>query len=71
MKKLDDDKLPHRARVLKSIVKDVYLKFHELAIERALLVIHARAVKGKAATCDNAKVCHYVLYSLSPSYGLC
>ncbi|KAJ7490685.1 hypothetical protein FB451DRAFT_1079464 [Mycena latifolia] len=42
-------------RVSVSVAKKVWADFRRLAEERAMVVLHAVAVKGKAATCDNVK----------------
>ncbi|KAF7364695.1 hypothetical protein MVEN_00339100 [Mycena venus] len=48
-----------RKRITSSVFKDVWLDFQKLAEERLFVVVHAAAVKGKAATCDNVE-CHKV-----------
>ncbi|KAJ6585582.1 hypothetical protein B0H19DRAFT_1368857 [Mycena capillaripes] len=46
-------------RINSSIAKNVWMDFRKLAEERSMVVVHAAAVKGKAATCDNVK-CHKI-----------
>lgn len=46
-------------RIKKSVVSDLWDKFHDLAIKRLLLTSHVRAMKGRehvAGACDNVKV---------------
>ncbi|KAJ6494134.1 hypothetical protein DFH09DRAFT_1206826 [Mycena vulgaris] len=50
---------PQQKRLESSIARKVWLKFQALAEERHMVVLHAAAVKGKAATCDNVK-CHKI-----------
>ncbi|KAJ6487237.1 hypothetical protein C8R47DRAFT_1216429 [Mycena vitilis] len=42
-------------RINSSIAKKIWIDFQKLAEERSLVVAHAAAVKGKAATCDNCQ----------------
>ncbi|KAK0204941.1 hypothetical protein DFS33DRAFT_1373523 [Desarmillaria ectypa] len=51
--KIDDESLPHRNRVFGSTARDVWIDFHERCPERLLVSIHAKAISGKAVTCDN------------------
>ncbi|KAJ7133445.1 hypothetical protein C8R44DRAFT_23723 [Mycena epipterygia] len=46
---------PHQKRIASSRAKKVWIDFQVLAEERCMVVVHAAAVKGKAATCDNVK----------------
>ncbi|KAK0469609.1 uncharacterized protein EV420DRAFT_1495591 [Desarmillaria tabescens] len=55
MSKLDDESFPHKNRVFGSTVRDVWIDFHKQCLERLLVSIHAKAIKGKAVTCDNVK----------------
>ncbi len=56
MLKLDDESLPHKRRVFGNTVKDVWIDFHKQCLERLLVSIHAKAIRGKAVPCDNVKV---------------
>ncbi|KAF7799425.1 hypothetical protein EIP86_010660 [Pleurotus ostreatoroseus] len=53
MKKIDHG--PSKGRVDRSIVKDVWNKFHGLALERNMVLWRANVMKGKNVTCDNVK----------------
>ncbi|KAG2009621.1 hypothetical protein CC2G_012530 [Coprinopsis cinerea AmutBmut pab1-1] len=55
MQSLKLDEEPHRGRVSRSIVSDVWFAFHKLALERMLVSSFAKAMKGKDATCDNVQ----------------
>lgn len=47
----------HRTdRVRNSVAWEVWHRFHKIASERSLVTVHAKAYKGKGATCDNVKV---------------
>ncbi|KAJ7022650.1 hypothetical protein C8F04DRAFT_1137345 [Mycena alexandri] len=46
-------------RINSSMAKKVWVDFQVLAEERVFVVLHATAVKGKAATCDNVE-CHKI-----------
>ncbi|KAK7054896.1 hypothetical protein VNI00_003359 [Paramarasmius palmivorus] len=46
------DQEPHKSRVLKSPLKDVYVDFHELALERLMT---ETVMKHKRLFCDNVK----------------
>ncbi|KAJ7704983.1 hypothetical protein B0H17DRAFT_920622 [Mycena rosella] len=50
---------PQLKQISASIAKKVWTDFRRLADERNLVVMHAAAIKGKAATCDNVK-CHKI-----------
>ncbi|RDB14658.1 hypothetical protein Hypma_016492 [Hypsizygus marmoreus] len=50
---------PHNKRIMQSVAWGIWSKFHELALERYMVTIQAKALKGKGATCDNVK-CHKV-----------
>ncbi|KAK7022297.1 hypothetical protein R3P38DRAFT_2628704 [Favolaschia claudopus] len=45
----------HFKKIGKSKAKDLWNNFRSLAEERLFVVLHAAAVKGKAATCDNVQ----------------
>lgn len=56
MSKIDNG--PSKERIDKSIAKDVWYKFHRIALERNMVLLQANAMKGKNITCDNVKVSH-------------
>ncbi|PBL03437.1 hypothetical protein ARMGADRAFT_1022108 [Armillaria gallica] len=66
MLKLDDESLPLKRRVFGSTVKDVWIDFHKQCLERLLVPIHAKTIRGKAVSCDNVKYAQKANCNLSP-----